>query len=109
MEWLSSSIIQLSAFCRDYLGIISMALTAVAVVISGKSLATVAGGWLARFPALLRIPVRAVLNLSLFGAIFYFVPYWLGNLLGYFNNYTLAPVLLVIAVCVGVLSEKASR
>ena len=109
MEWLSGSIIQLSAFCRDYLGIISMALTAVAVVISGRSLAAVAGGWLARFPTVLRIPARAALNLGLFGAIFYFVPYWLGNLLGYFNNYTLAPVLLVIAICVGILSEKTSR
>ncbi|MRI31581.1 hypothetical protein EOPP23_01060 [Endozoicomonas sp. OPT23] len=106
MDWLSSSIIQLSAFCRDYLGIIAMAFTAVAVVISGRSLAAVAGGWLSRFPTLLRIPARAVLNLGLFGAVFYFVPYWLGSLLGYFNNYTLAPVLLIIIVCIGILSEK---
>ncbi len=109
MDWLSNIIIQLSAFGRDYLGIIAMALTAVAVVISGKSLAAIAGGWLSRLPTVLRIPGRAVFNLGLFGAIFYFVPYWLGSLLGYFNNYTLAPVLLVIAICIGALSDKVSR
>ncbi|KEQ18318.1 DUF3392 family protein [Endozoicomonas numazuensis] len=109
MEWITDGIIFLSKLARDHLDLLAMALTAVAVVFSGRFIASWSSSWLNRLHAVLRIPARAVVNLALFGAVFYFVPHWLENLLGYFNNYTLAPVLLVIGFCVGMLAEKLGR
>ena len=109
MDWITDGIIFLSKLSRDHLGVISMALTAVAVVFAGKSLSFWSTGWLSRLHGIMRIPARAALNLALFGAVFYFVPYWLGSILGYFNNFTLAPVLIVIALCVGIIAERFSR
>ena len=109
MEWITDGIIYLSKLAREHLDVIAMALTAVAIVFAGRFVASWSSSWMNRLHAVLRIPARAVLNLTLFGAIFYFMPQWLGNLLNYFNHFTLAPVLLVIAICVGILSEKLGR
>ncbi|WP_257292630.1 DUF3392 family protein [Endozoicomonas sp. ONNA1] len=109
MEWITDNIIFLSKLAREHLDVIAMALTAAAVAFVGRFIASWSTDWMNRLHAAVRIPARAVLNLVLFGAIFYFAPQWLGNLLGYFNHYTLAPVLLVITICVGILSEKLGR
>ncbi|WP_252177968.1 DUF3392 family protein [Endozoicomonas sp. 4G] len=109
MEWITDSIIFLSKLARQHLDVIAMALTAVATAFIGRFIASWGSRWLDRLHAVLRVPVRAVLNLALFGAIFYFVPQWLGHLLSYFNHFTLAPVLLVIIICVGLLSERLGR
>lgn len=109
MDWITDGILYLSRLCRDNLGVIAMALTAVTVVYAGKTLSAWSSGWLGRLHGVLRIPARAVLNLALFGAIFYFIPNLLTSLLGYFNNYTLSPVLLVVMICVGILADRYGR
>lgn len=109
MDGMAQIIILISEFCRSNLTIIAIALTAVTVVFGGKKLSALCSGWTTRMHGMVRIPARAVINLVLFGAVFYCVPYWLATLLAYFNNYTLAPILLVIFVLVGLASDRFAR
>ncbi|AMO54669.1 hypothetical protein GZ77_24315 [Endozoicomonas montiporae] len=109
MDGIAQIIIAVSQFCRNNLTLIAIALTAVAVVFGGKALSALSCSWTSRMHGVLRIPVRAVFNLALFGAIFSFVPYWVASLLAYFNNYTLAPVLLVLFILVGLASDRYAR
>ena len=41
-----------------------------------------------------------------YGLAIIFVTPWLASALGYFNNYTLAPVLLLIFFLIGVLADR---
>ena len=109
MDGIAQIIIAVSQFCRNNLHLIAIALTAVTVVFGGKSLSALCSSWTSRMHGVLRIPVRAAFNLALFGAVFSFVPYWLASLLAYFNNYTLAPVLLVLFVLVGLASDRYGK
>ena len=109
MDWITNNIIALSQLFRDNLSLVAMALTAVIMVYAGKTLSAWCSSWLGRLHGVLRIPARAALNLALFGAVFYFVPTWLAMLLGYFNSYTLAPVLMIIFITVGVFADRYGR
>ena len=109
MDGVAQLIIAVSQFCRNNLTLIAIALTAVAVVFGGKTLSSLCSGWTSRMHGVIRIPVKGAFNLALFGSVFYFVPYWLATLLAYFNNYTLAPVLLVLFVLVGLASDRYGR
>ena len=109
MDGIAQIIITVSQFCRNNLTLAAIALTAVAVVFGGRTLSALCSNWTSRMHGVLRIPVRAAFNLALFGAVFSFVPYWLASLLAYFNNYTLAPVLLVLFILVGLASDRYAR
>ncbi|UYM17998.1 DUF3392 family protein [Endozoicomonas euniceicola] len=109
MDGIAQIIITVSQFFRNNLTLVAIALTAVAVVFGGRVLSALCSSWTARIHGVLRVPVRAAFNLVLFGAVFSFVPYWLATLLAYFNNYTLAPVLLVLFILVGLVSDRYAR
>ncbi|MGI9276061.1 MAG: DUF3392 family protein [Endozoicomonas sp.] len=109
MDWIAKGIIALSGLFRGHLSLIAMALTGVTMVYAGRTLSSWCTGWLGRLHGAFRIPARALLNLLLFGAVFYFVPAWLTTLFGYFNNYTLAPVLVIIFIAVGLLADRYGR
>ncbi|MDP0561452.1 MAG: DUF3392 family protein [Candidatus Endonucleobacter sp. (ex Gigantidas childressi)] len=106
MEWLSNSVVALSHFSRSYLPLISLALTAVIIVYAGRSALAQGGRWLARYPAALRIPIRAVFNLAVLGGVLFYLPDVLTKLFGLFSDLTLAPVLLVMLLLSGVLADR---
>ena len=102
-------VVTVSYFCRDHLTEIVTAMTAVTMVFSGKSLSAIFCGWTAPMHGIVRIPVRTAIHLALFGAIIYFIPDLLADLLSHFDNYTLAPVLLILILLVGLASDRYSR
>ena len=106
MQWLGDWITELSHYSRDYLSLISLSLVALLLVTVGKSIAQWNNRWINRFPALIQLPVRAIINLTVFGAILYYFPGWLEQLLDLFNNLTLAPVILVVILSSGALSNR---
>ena len=106
MEWLSDGIIDLSHFTRDYLSLISLALVAVLLATAGKSLLGWSSHWVNRLPKVLQLPIRSLFNLFVFGAIIYFFPNWLEQLLNLFNNITLAPVLVIMILLTGAVSGR---
>ena len=109
MDWIAEGILTLSGLFRGHLSLIAIALTGVIMVYAGRTLSSWCSGWLGRLHGAFRIPVRAILNLALFGAIFFFVPAWLATLFSYFNNYTLAPVLVIIFIAIGLLADRHGR
>ena len=106
MEWLSDGIIDLSHFTRDYLSLISLALVAVLLATVGKNIVSWNNRWTQRFPKALQLPFRSIFNLLFFGAIIYFSPSWLEQLLDLFNNITLAPVLVIMILLTGAVSGR---
>jgi hypothetical protein len=109
MEWITDNIIALSQITRNHLDIIALALTSVTLVFTGSVIVNWGSNWLNRLPPLFRVPSRAVFNLALFGSVLVFVPTWFSHILGYFNDYTLAPILVVLVLSIGLLSEKPGR
>ena len=108
MQWLSDWIVELSHYSRDYLSLISLGLVAVLLVITGKPIIQWNDRWIGRFPNFLQLLVRSAINLLIFGAILWYVPGWLEQLLNLFNNLTLAPVLLIVVLLSGAISNKYS-
>ena len=106
MQWLGDWITELSHYSRDYLSLISLSLVALLLVIAGKGIIQWNNRWINRFPALLQLPVRSVINLVIFGSILYYFPEWLEQLLDLFNNLTLAPMILVVVLFSGALSNR---
>lgn len=106
MEWISDSVIDLSHFTRDYLSLISLALVAVLLATVGKNILGWSHSLTVRLPSILQLPIRAVLNLMIFGAALYFFPDWLEQLLNLFNNITLAPVLIIVILLSGAISSR---
>ena len=106
MDFLLDLTASLSRFCRGYLSEIALGLMATLIVIFGPSL----NAWIQRSLGNLNFVLRTLLFV-LFCAIVYgcgivFLSPWLATGLGYFNNYALAPALLLILFFIGVMSES---
>lgn len=106
MQWLSDWIVELSHYSREYLSLISLSLVAVFLVLSGKFIIQWNNRWIGRFPGSLQLLVRSVIHLVIFGAILFYIPGLLQQLLDLFNNLTLAPVLLIIILLSGAASKR---
>lgn len=106
MDLVLDLIATLSQGCRAHLHNISLAILATLFVLFGPDL----NAWLQRRLSGLNFVLRTQLFV-LFCALVYglgiinLTP-WLAGALAQFNNYTLAPVLLLVLFLVGVLSER---
>lgn len=107
MDLLLDLFATLSQWCRGHLRDISLAILATLFVLFGQDL----NGWVQKRIGHLNFLFRTFLFV-LFCALVYgmgivFLTPWLAKGLAYFNNYTLAPVLLLVFFLVGLLSDRS--
>lgn len=95
-----------SHWCRNNLHEIALALVGCLLVLFGADFK----GWveqrISSFAGALRIPALALLCIVGSGAALLFVPRWVVRGLEQFNDYSLAPVLLVVVVLIGVVADR---
>ncbi|OYT95989.1 MAG: hypothetical protein CFE49_09745 [Pseudomonas sp. PGPPP3] len=107
MDLLLDLIATLSRWSRSHLGDISLALMATLFVLFGPGL----NAWVQRSIGGLNFVLRTLIFVLVcavgYGLAIVLLTPWLANALGYFNNYTLAPVLLLVFFLIGVLADRS--
>lgn len=107
MDLLLDLIATLSHLSRSHLYDISLALMATLLVLFGPSI----NAWVQRSIGSLNFILRTLIFVLLcaagYGLAIIFLTPWLAHALSYFNNYTLAPVLLLVFFIVGVLADRS--
>lgn len=106
MDLLLDLIASLSRWSRSHLSDISLAIMATLFVLFGPAL----NAWVQKNIGGLNFVLRTLLFV-IFCAIVYglgiiYLSPWLAKGLGQFNNYTLAPVLLLVLFIVGVIADR---
>lgn len=106
MDILLDLIVSLSRWCRSHLSEIALAMLATVLVLFGPAL----NAWLQRtlggLNFLLRTLLFVVFCALVYGFGLVFTSPWLAKGLAYFNNYTLAPVVLVAFLVLGVAADR---
>jgi hypothetical protein len=107
MDLVLDLIATLSRWCRGHLSEIAMALMATLLVQFGPSI----NAWLQRSVGSLNFVLRTLIFVLVcavgYGLAMVFLSPWMAKGLGYFNNYTLAPVLLLVFFLIGVLADRS--
>jgi hypothetical protein len=106
MELVLDLLATVSRWSRSNLSEIALALVGCLLVLFGADIK----GWLdARIGSLtgaLRVPVLALLCTIGSGAALIYATPWVIRGLSQFNNYSLAPVLLVVLILIGVVADR---
>ncbi|TWI58385.1 uncharacterized protein DUF3392 [Pseudomonas duriflava] len=106
MDYVLSIVADASRWCRGHLGEIALALISTLLVMFGTEI----NGWvkqrLGSLPTLVRVPALAAATVAIYGAATTHLTPWVVKGLGQFNNYSLAPVLLIGVCLLGVLAER---
>jgi hypothetical protein len=106
MDTLLDLIADLSRWSRGNLHSISLALLATLLVLFGPGI----NAWVQQRIGGLNFLLRTLLFVLIcacgYGLAMVFLPPWVARGLDYFNNYTLAPVLLLVFFLVGVIAER---
>ena len=106
MDLLLDLIATLSRWSRSHLHDISLAILATLMVLFGPGLNT----WMQQRIGSLNFLFRTLLFVLLcavgYGLAMIYVTPWLAQGLGYFNNYTLAPVLLLVFFVIGIIADR---
>lgn len=106
MDLLLDLLTDLSRWSRGHLSDIALAIMATLLVLFGPGI----NDWIRRSIGGLNFFLRTLLFVLVcvagYGLAIIFLSPWLANALGYFNNYTLAPVLLLIFFLIGVLADR---
>jgi len=106
MDLLLDLLTDLSRWSRGHLSEIALAIMATLLVLFGPGI----NDWIRRSIGGLNFLLRTLLFVLVcvagYGLAIIFLSPWLANALGYFNNYTLAPVLLLIFFLIGVLADR---
>ncbi|ELT3989542.1 DUF3392 domain-containing protein [Pseudomonas aeruginosa] len=107
MDYALDLIATLSRWSRSHLSDISLAIMATLLVLFGPAI----NAWVQQRIGSLNFVFRTLLFV-LFCAVGYglamvFVTPWLAKGLGYFNNYTLAPVLLLVFFVIGMIADRS--
>ena len=107
MDYALDLIATLSRWSRSHLSDISLAIMATQLVLFGPannaSVQQRIGSLNFVFRTLLFVLICAVG----YGLAMVFVTPWLAKGLGYFNNYTLAPVLLLVFFVIGMIADRS--
>ncbi|WPC04893.1 DUF3392 domain-containing protein [Pseudomonas benzenivorans] len=107
MDLLLELIATLSRWSRGHLYDISLAIMATLLVLFGPAI----NAWVQRSIGGLNFFLRTLLFVLLcavgYGLAMIFLTPWLAQGLGHFNNYTLAPVLLLSFFLIGVLADRS--
>jgi len=106
MDIITDFVVLLSKWCRTHLSDIALALMAAFLVLVGPMI----NRWLKRSIGHLNFVFRTLLFILVcafgYGLAIIFLTPWLASGLAQFNNYTLAPVLLLIFILVGVFADR---
>jgi len=106
MDLLFDLIATLSRWSRGHLYDISLAIMATLLVLFGPAI----NAWLQQRVGGLNFLFRTLLFVLLcalgYGLAMVFLTPWLAKGLGHFNNYTLAPVLLLVFFLIGVIADR---
>lgn len=107
MDLILDLVATLSRWSRGHLYDISLAIMATLLVLLGPGI----NAWIQQRIGGLNFLFRTLLFVALcalgYGLAMIFLTPWLAKGLGYFNNYTLAPVLLLVFFLIGVLADRS--
>ncbi len=106
MDTLLDFIATLSRWCDRHLDQISLALVAVLLVLFGLTLGKYIQRVIGHMNIILRVIILAIVYMIVFGLIINFVPGFIKQLLRYLNYYSLAPILLLITIFIGMIADK---
>ncbi|MEB5356429.1 DUF3392 domain-containing protein [Pseudomonas aeruginosa] len=107
MDYALDLIATLSRWSRSHLSDISLAIMATLLVLFGPAI----NAWVQQRIGSLNFAFRTLLFVLIcavgYGLAMVFVTPWLAKGLGYFNNYTLAPVLLLVFFVIGMIADRS--
>ncbi|MGA0692780.1 DUF3392 domain-containing protein [Pseudomonas aeruginosa] len=107
MDYALDLIATLSRWGRSHLSDISLAIMATLLVLFGPAI----NAWVQQRIGSLNFVFRTLLFVLIcavgYGLAMVFVTPWLAKGLGYFNNYTLAPVLLLVFFVIGMIADRS--
>ncbi|MFU3283706.1 DUF3392 domain-containing protein [Pseudomonas aeruginosa] len=107
MDYALDLIATLSRWSRSHLSDISLAIMATLLVLFGPAI----NAWVQQRIGSLNFGFRTLLFVLIcavgYGLAMVFVTPWLAKGLGYFNNYTLAPVLLLVFFVIGMIADRS--
>lgn len=107
MDYALDLIATLSRWSRSHLSDISLAIMATLLVLFGPAI----NAWVQQRIGSLNFVFRTLLFVLIcavgYGLAMVFVTPWLAKGLGYFNNYTLAPVLLLAFFVIGMIADRS--
>ncbi|HIE1690577.1 TPA: DUF3392 domain-containing protein [Pseudomonas aeruginosa] len=107
MDYALDLIATLSRWSRSHLSDISLAIMATLLVLFGPAI----NAWVQQRIGSLNFVFRTLLFVLIcavgYGLTMVFVTPWLAKGLGYFNNYTLAPVLLLVFFVIGMIADRS--
>ncbi|HIE0287549.1 TPA: DUF3392 domain-containing protein [Pseudomonas aeruginosa] len=107
MDYALDLIATLSRWSRSHLSDISLAIMATLLVLFGSAI----NAWVQQRIGSLNFVFRTLLFVLIcavgYGLAMVFVTPWLAKGLGYFNNYTLAPVLLLVFFVIGMIADRS--
>ncbi|HBO5916459.1 TPA: DUF3392 domain-containing protein [Pseudomonas aeruginosa] len=107
MDYALDLIATLSRWSRSHLSDISLAIMATLLVLFGPAI----NAWVQQRIGSLNFVFRPLLFVLIcavgYGLAMVFVTPWLAKGLGYFNNYTLAPVLLLVFFVIGMIADRS--
>ncbi|HEJ3578014.1 TPA: DUF3392 domain-containing protein [Pseudomonas aeruginosa] len=107
MDYALDLIATLSRWSRSHLSDISLAIMATLLVLFGPTI----NAWVQQRIGSLNFVFRTLLFVLIcavgYGLAMVFVTPWLAKGLGYFNNYTLAPVLLLVFFVIGMIADRS--
>ncbi|MDF5863988.1 DUF3392 domain-containing protein [Pseudomonas aeruginosa] len=107
MDYALDLIATLSRWSRSHLSDISLAIRRTLLVLFGPAI----NAWVQQRIGSLNFVFRTLLFVLIcavgYGLAMVFVTPWLAKGLGYFNNYTLAPVLLLVFFVIGMIADRS--
>lgn len=106
MDMLTDLILALSKWTRFHLSDIALTIMVTALVLFGPSINAWARRSIGHLNVALRIVIFALVCIVAYGlSVIYITPLFT-SALGNLNNYTLAPVLVMIFILMGILAER---
>jgi hypothetical protein len=106
MDFLLDLLATVSRWSRSNLSEISLALVGCLLVLFGSDFKAWVEQRISNFAGALRIPLMALLVTIGSGAALIYATPWVIRGLSQFNNYSLAPVLLVVLILIGVVADR---
>ncbi len=106
MDFILDLLATVSRWSRSNLSEIALALVGCLLVLFGADFKNWVEGRISSFAGALRIPLMALLVTIGSGAALIYATPWVIRGLSQFNNYSLAPVLLVVLVLIGVVADR---
>ncbi|WP_219062849.1 DUF3392 domain-containing protein [Pseudomonas sp. UMAB-08] len=106
MDFVLDLLATVSRWSRSNLSEIALALVGCLLVLFGADIKGWLEGRIGGLAGALRIPVMALLCTIGSGAALIYATPWVIRGLSQFNNYSLAPVLLVVLVLIGVVADR---